>query len=295
MQTASPTKPVLLAPELAVKYERMQAILREMGEVVVGYSGGVDSTVVMKVAHDVLGDRAIAVTGDSEAFPQGEVDAALKVAEEMGVEVVRVCTHELRNEHFRVNNPDRCYHCKTELFGELRQVADARGIRWIADGSHADDAGDYRPGMKAGEEQNVRSPLREAGIHKSEIRDLALALGLSNWDKPSFACLSSRFPYGTTITPELLARVDGCEKLLRELGFRQFRVRHHDTVCRIEVEPHDLLRVIELREVIATRFRELGYTYVTLDLEGFRSGKMNDTLKQNRAAVIRPDAIRRSL
>src|SRR5579871_2105177 len=280
MQTTGPAQAAALSPSLQSKYERMKEILREMGEVVVGYSGGVDSTVVMKVAHDVLGDRAVAVVGDSEAFPQGEVDAALKVAEEMGVEVVRVRTHELSNIHFRVNNPDRCYHCKTELFTELHEVAEQRGIRWIADGSHADDVGDHRPGMKAGEERGVRSPLREAGIHKPEIRELAAHLGLSNWDKPSFACLSSRFPYGTHITAELLARLDGCEKFLRELGFRQFRVRHHETVARIEVEPQDLLRVVEQREAIFARFKELGYTYVTLDLEGYRSGKMNDTLNQ---------------
>lgn len=288
MTAITPERIQALSPDLQAKYERMRELLREMGEVVVGYSGGVDSTVVMKVAHDVLGSKAIAVIGDSEAFPQGEVDAALKVAEEMGVEVVRTRTHELSNIHFRVNNPDRCYHCKTELFSELRQVADKRGIRWIADGSHADDglAGDHRPGMRAGEEKGVRSPLREAGIHKAEIRELAAHLGLSNWDKPSFACLSSRFPYGTEITKDLLDRLDCCEKVLRELGFRQFRVRHHDTLCRIEVEPQDIARLIELREEVNMRFKEFGYTYVTVDLEGYRSGKMNDTLKQGDTATI---------
>lgn len=272
----------------------MQSIFRDMGEVVVGYSGGVDSTVVLKMSHDILGDRAVAVTGDSEAFPQGEVDAALKVAVEMGVEVVRVRTHELSNIHFRVNNPDRCYHCKTELFSELQEVADARGIRWIADGSHADDVGDHRPGMRAGDERGVRSPLREAGIHKAEIRELAAYLGLSNWDKPSFACLSSRFPYGTHITPDLLARLDQCEKYLRDLGFRQFRVRHHDTLCRIEVEPQDIPRLVDLREGVNARFKEMGYTYVTIDLEGYRSGKMNDTLSKGETATIPLNSIFRA-
>ena len=266
------------SPELLRKYERLRAILLDMGEVVVGYSGGVDSTLLMKVAHDALGDRALAVTGDSEAFPEGEVDSAMQVARELGWEVVRTRTHELSNIHFRVNNPDRCYHCKTELFSELRQVAESRGIRWIADGSHADDVGDHRPGMIAADEKGVRSPLKEAGITKAEIRELALQLGVPNWDKPSFACLSSRFPYGTEITTELLARLDGCEQHLRNLGFRQFRVRHHDTVCRIEVEPQDITRLIELRESINLRFKELGYAYVAVDLEGYRSGKMNDTL-----------------
>ena len=287
MERIDSTNLYQLSETLRPKYERMLAILRDMGEVVVGYSGGVDSTVVMKVAFDVLGNKAIAVTGDSEAFPSGEVDAAQKVAEEMGIEVVRVRTHELKNIHFRVNNPDRCYHCKTELFSELQEVAQERGIRWIADGSHADDMGDHRPGMRAGEERGVRSPLQEAGIHKSEIREIAQYLGLSNWDKPSFACLSSRFPYGTEITAELLARLDGCEKVLRELGFRQFRVRHHDTVCRIEVEPKDIQKLVDLRDQINPKFKELGYTYVTLDLEGYRSGKMNDTLKSADIPVVR--------
>ncbi len=283
--------PLALTPDLQKKYDDLLQILREMGEVVIGYSGGVDSTLLLRVAHDVLGDAAVAVTGDSEAFPQGEVDGALSVAQQMGVEVVRVRTHELSNIHFRINNPDRCYHCKTELFAELQEVAQERGIRWIADGSHADDVGDHRPGMRAGEERGVRSPLREAGMSKADIRELALALGVPNWDKPSFACLSSRFPYGTEITAELLERLDACERLLRDLGFRQFRVRHHDTVARIEVEPQDIARVVELRERITARFKELGYTYVTVDLEGYRSGKMNDTLS---APVVRLASIGRA-
>lgn len=274
------TNPQQMSSELAAKYAVLRQIFAEMGQVVIGYSGGVDSTLVMKIAHDVLGDGAVAVTGDSEAFPQGEVDAAQQVAEDMGITVVRVRTHEISNPHFAVNNPNRCYHCKTELFTELQKVASDRQIPWIADGSHADDGrvGDHRPGMRAAEERSVRSPLREAGMSKADVRALALHLNVPNWDKPSFACLSSRFPYGTAITPDLLARLDGCEKLLRELGFRQFRVRHHDTVARIEVEPADIIRVVEHREQIHARFKELGYTYVTLDLEGYRSGKMNDTL-----------------
>lgn len=269
-----------LSPQVQAKYEHLKQIMREMGHVVIGYSGGVDSTLVLKVAHDELGANAIAVVGNSEAFPAGEVEEALKVAKQIGAEVVLITTHELSNPHFAVNNPNRCYHCKTELYSELRKVANARGIHWIADGSHAEDGrpGDHRPGMKAADELGVRSPLREANFTKADIRALARYLELPNWDKPSFACLSSRFPYGTHITPELLARVDGCEKFLRSLGFRQFRVRHHDTVARIEVPLEDMGRVLEQREAIYTRFRELGYTYVTLDLEGYRQGKMNDTL-----------------
>ncbi len=273
---------VTLSAEVEAKYLRLKHILAEIGELVVGYSGGVDSTLLLKVAHDVLGNRAVAVTGDSEAFPQGEVDLALEVANKMGVTVIRTTTHELANPHFAINNPDRCYHCKSELFAKLRTEADAIGIKWIADGSHADDGkpGDHRPGMAAAAELGVRSPLREAGLTKADIRELALYLQLPNWDKPSFACLSSRFPYGTTITHDLLSRLDKCEQVLRSLGFRQFRVRHHDTVARIEVEPKDLVRALELRDEITARFRAAGYTYVTLDLEGYRSGKMNDNLRQ---------------
>ena len=261
------------------RYQALTELLPTMGSVVIGFSGGGDSTVLAKAAHDTLGDRALAVIGASEAFPQGEVDAALEVASQIGIETVCVPTHELNDPAFRVNRTDRCYHCKRELFSVLRRVADERALKWVADGSNADDLGDFRPGMQAAAELNVRSPLREVGMTKADVRALARALSLSNWDRPSFACLSSRFPYGTEITHELLARVDACERFLRALGFRQFRVRHHDTVCRIEVLPEDFLRLLDQREAVLAAFRANGYTYVTLDIEGFRSGKMNDVIR----------------
>ncbi|MFN7162323.1 MAG: ATP-dependent sacrificial sulfur transferase LarE, partial [Fimbriimonadales bacterium] len=267
-----------MTPELQHKYERLQAILREMGAVVIGLSGGVDSTLLTKVAYDVLGERCLAVIGQSEAFPQGEIEEALALARQIGVRVRIVPTHELNNPLFQVNRPDRCYHCKMELFSVLRQVADEEGIPYIADGSHADDMGDYRPGMRAAQERGVRSPLLEAEFTKSDIRALAKHLGLPVWDKPAFACLSSRFPYGTVISRELLQKVDRAERFLRELGFRQVRVRHHDTILRIEVEPTDFERVVQHAPAIVAHMKSLGYLYVALDLEGYRSGKMNDSL-----------------
>lgn len=268
-----------MTSELQAKYEQLQAILREMGAVVIGLSGGVDSTLLTKVAHDVLGERCLAVIGKSEAFPEGEIEEALQLARQIGVRVRIVPTHELHNPLFQVNRPDRCYHCKTELYSVLRQVADEEGIPYIADGSHADDVGDYRPGMRAAQERGVRSPLLEAGLTKSDIRALAKHLGLPIWDKPSFACLSSRFPYGTVISRELLQKVDKAERFMRELGFRQVRVRHHDTILRIEVEPCDFERVLQHAPQIVAHMKSLGYLYIALDLEGYRSGKMNDVLR----------------
>lgn len=273
-----------MSPELEVKYTRLQSILREMGSVVIGYSGGVDSTLLLKVAVDVLGDSALAVIGKSETYPMREYEDAVRIAREIGAQCEEVQTEETDNLKFRENPIDRCYYCKTELFSKLSALAEARGIRWIADGTITDDLGDFRPGMQAKQEQNVRSPLLEAGMSKVAVRELSKHLDLPTWDKGSFACLSSRFPYGFGITREALTKVDAAETLFRDLGFRYFRVRHHDDkTARIEVGREEIHRLLdeELRDQIVKHLRELGFVYVTLDLQGYRTGSMNEILPES--------------
>lgn len=263
------------------KYERLQHILSEMGNVAVGYSGGVDSTLLVKVAVDVLGSRAIAMIGRSETYPTREFEEAVALAEQIGARYVVVDTEETDVIKFQENPPDRCYYCKGELFGKLRTIAERERIAWIADGTITDDVGDFRPGMRAKTEGNVRSPLLEAGLSKQEVREISYHLGLPTWDKPAFACLSSRFPYGMGITKGNLVRVDNAETFLRDLGFRHFRVRFHDEhTARIEVGQQELKRLIDddLRVRVVQQFKDLGFTYVTLDLQGYRTGSMNEVL-----------------
>jgi len=263
------------------KYDRLTGILRDMGSVAIGYSGGVDSTLLMKVAVDVLGANALAMIGRSETYPTREFEDAVALAQQIGARYTVVNTEETDVLKFQENPPDRCYFCKTELFGKLGDIAGREGITWIADGTITDDIGDFRPGMKAKSEKNVRSPLLEAGMSKAEVRELSRHLGLSTWDKPAFACLSSRFPYGMAITKEHLTRVDQAETLLRDLGFRFFRVRFHDDqTARIEVGAQEIRRLIEdeLRGRVVSHLKSLGFTYVTLDLQGYRSGSMNEVL-----------------
>lgn len=267
--------------ELHSKYLQLQFILHEMESVVIGFSGGVDSSLLLKVAVDALGANALAVIGKSETYPSREYEEAEKFVKDLGAKYEVVYTNETDNLKFKENPLDRCYYCKTELFTKLSEIARNRNIKWIADGTNVDDLGDFRPGLKAVKEKNVRSPLLEAGFTKKDIRELSKILNLPTWDKQSFACLSSRFPYGTKIEPETLKKIDAAENFLRNNNFKYFRVRYHDDkTLRIEVGKNEITRFLDenFRKIVIEKFKNLGFVYITLDLEGFRSGSMNEAL-----------------
>lgn len=266
------------------KYERLLEHLSDLDSALVAYSGGVDSTLLAFAAHVVLGDRCLAVLATSDTYPESEVEYARKVARELGLRLHEVETYELIDPQFRANTPERCYHCKLELFGLLRTVADSRGLAHVLDGSNVDDAADFRPGSRAGAELGICSPLAEIGFTKAEIREVAALLGLPNWDKPSMACLASRFPYGEQITEDRLHRVARAENALRAMGLRQFRVRAHGDVARIEVEPEEMDQAWEMREVVAAAMKTAGFTFVAQDLDGYRTGALNEALSAEEMA-----------
>lgn len=270
----------LVAPaDLDAREARLEAILADCGSVVLGYSGGVDSTLLLRKAMDVLGpERVLAVTAATATYDAAEVDEAEALAASLGASHVRIRSSELEDEGFLANPPERCYYCKTDLYGDLKVLAAERGFARVIDGSQADDALDWRPGLKALDEQGIVSPLKEAGLTKEDVRALSRRLGLPTADKPANACLASRFPYGESITAEKLGRVGRAERILREAGFVAVRVRHHGDVARIEVPPADRARLLGAADRVVPALKALGYVWVSMDLEGYRSGSMNEAL-----------------
>lgn len=266
---------------LEKKYHALQQRLRELESVLVAFSAGVDSALLLRVAVLTLGtERVLAVTGRSPSVPGAELHSAAALAAECGARHEFLETREFDDPNYTANPSDRCYHCKTELYSRLGPLAVQRGLRAVVSGANADDLGDYRPGLTAAREQTVRAPLAEVGLTKAELRRLAAVLGLSIHDKPASPCLSSRVPYGEAVTPEKLARIDAAETFLRSLGFRECRVRHHAHLARIEVCAEEMARLLDppTRARIDTRLRDLGFQYVALDLRGFRSGSLNEVL-----------------
>ena len=262
--------------EITAQRHHVEAILRDCGSVLVACSGGVDSVLLAAVAARVLGDKAVAATAVSASLASGELDDARAAAAAAGIRHLEVATTEIDNPAYAANATDRCFHCKDTAYGTFKQLASREGLAVIIDGTNADDSSDFRPGRRAASEHGVRSPLAEAGMTKQSIRDWARELGLAVWDKPAAACLSSRVPYGSPVTLEKLSRIDRAESALKSLGFRQCRVRDHGTVARIEIEAALLPLLLEQRSTVVTALKQAGFAYISLDLEGFRSGSMNE-------------------
>jgi pyridinium-3,5-biscarboxylic acid mononucleotide sulfurtransferase len=266
-----------LPAELSEKLGRLKAILTDMGGVVIGMSGGVDSVLLARVAQEVLGERALAITADSPSLPRRELREAIELARLAGITHQVIRTDEVADPRYAANPTNRCYFCKTELFTQLGGLAERTGLRWVAYGENIDDLGDHRPGAQAAGEHGVRAPLKEAGLTKPDIRALARHYSLPVWDKPAFACLGSRFPYGVEITPEKLAQVEAAEDVLWDLGFRQYRVRHHGDLARIELDPADMPHALQHAAQLVDQIRATArFHHVTLDLAGYRRGSMNE-------------------
>jgi pyridinium-3,5-biscarboxylic acid mononucleotide sulfurtransferase len=263
----------------ATRLDKARGIVRDLGSVLIAYSGGVDSSLLLRVALDELGDRAVAALASSPAYPESEQEEARSLAGSLGVRLVEVSTSEVELEAYKRNNPDRCFHCKEELFETLEPVQRELGLEHLAYGATADDADDHRPGHGSAIRRGVRFPLLEAGMGKAEIRAAARTLGLANWNKPSFACLSSRIPHGTEVTVAALRQIEAAEAALKSLGFTQVRVRHHGDVARIEVEPAEIARLVEDRDRVINLLRKAGYKFVSLDLEGYATGSLNRVWK----------------
>ena len=263
-----------------LKFEKLKAIIKEMRSAVVAFSAGVDSTFLLKVCHDVIGEKVIAITANSPTYPAHELEEARKLAAGIGSRHIIIESNELGIPGFSENSSRRCYFCKSELFELLKIEAEKLGMDHVVDGANCDDLNDYRPGRDAAKELSVRSPLIEAGMNKEDIRILSKKMGLSTWNKPSFACLSSRFPYGTDITADRVNMVAACEDVLRDLSFRQFRVRYHGDVARIELESKDFERFLsdEVKAIVLNRFKSQGFKYISLDMEGYRTGSMNEAI-----------------
>ncbi len=262
--------------KLADKLGKLKKILRKMQSVVVAYSGGVDSSLLLKVAKDVLEEKVLAVIAVSETYPDEEIKAAEKLARKLKVKHMIIKTDELKNKNFVRNDLKRCFYCKNELFSKLKDIAKKNNMNYVVDGSNLDDLKDFRPGSLAAAKLGVCSPLKEAGLTKADIRQLSRKMGLPTWDKPSLACLSSRFPYGVKITEDKLLKVHSAEKLFKNLGFKQVRLRHHDKIARIEVLKNEIPRVLSHKKLLIENLKKLGYNYICLDLEGYRSGSLNE-------------------
>jgi pyridinium-3,5-biscarboxylic acid mononucleotide sulfurtransferase len=267
-------------PATQEKLERLTMLLKNLKSCAIAYSGGVDSTFLSKVAYDALRDKALAVTATSSTYPQRELEDARRYAKEIGIHHIIIHSEELDIPLFSDNSPDRCYFCKKELFHKIQQIAKDHHLNAVVDGSNADDASDYRPGARARDKLGIRSPLKEVGLTKQEIRELSSKMHLKSGEKPAFACLASRFPYGVKITKERLAQVEAAEEYLLSLGIKQCRVRYHDHIARIEVPTEEIPLILIHANMIIRRFKTLGFTYITLDIEGYRTGSMNEVLNK---------------